>query len=448
MRTAFALILGCVAGVWANAQTVSFEKDIRPVLAKQCVGCHQPASRQSGLMVTSYADFLKGGSKGPGFVPGKPDESSVIAYLTGKASPRMPFGGKPLPDEQIGLFRRWIADGAKDDSSPESPGTAPAPPKETVYHAPPLVTALAWSPDGKILAVSGYHEIVLHGESGILARLPGLASRIHSIVFTPDGGTIVAAGGDPARFGEVQIWDVAARRQRFSVMATTDTLFGGSISSDGKMAAFGGTDKSIRLFDVATGREVRKIDHHEDWVFGTVFGVDNKRLVSVGRDRAAKLTNVATGQFIENVNLLKEPLSDIARHPKRDWVLIGGFERIPYLYRMDRPRAMRIADDSTLIRKFDKQDGPILALAISPDGQKIAVASETGAVRVYDIETGALTAQCSEHQGGVYALQFHPDSTRLAASGFDGTVRIYDMSGKLLRAFLPVPLVTAAVVKP
>jgi WD40 repeat protein len=186
------------------------------------------------------------------------------------------------------------------------------------------------------------------------------------------------------------------------------------------------------------------MDHHEDWVFGTAFGVDNKRLVSVGRDRAAKLTDLATGQFVENINLLKEPLSAIVRHPKRDWVLIGGFDRVPYLYRMDRPRAMRIADDSTLIRKFDAQDGPILALAISPDGQKIAAAAERGPARVYDVETGKLIAECSAQEGGTYAVQFHPDGTRLAAAGFDGRVRIYDMTGKVVRAFTPVPLQTAS----
>ena len=446
MKTAGFVALLWAAPVCAYAQNVSFSRDIQPLINRNCIGCHQPASKQAGLLLTSHADFTKGGSKGPSLVPGKPDESLVISYLTGKTTPRMPFGGRPLPDEQIDLFRRWISEGAKDDS-PSTPTSASAGPrKETVYTAPPLITAIAWSPDGTLLAVSGYHEIVLHGESGIVGRLAGLASRIHSLAFTPDGATLVAAGGDPARFGEVQIWDVASRKQRHSVVTTNDTLFGGSISGDGKLIAVGGADKSVRLFDIATGREVRKIDHHEDWVFGTVFGIDNKRLVSVGRDRAAKLTEVATGQFVENVNLLKEPLSAVARHPKRDWILLGGFERVPYLYRMDRPRAMRIADDSTLIRKFEKQDGPILAVAISNDAKRIAVASETGAVRVYDLETGDAVAQCSGHEGGIYAVQFHPDSTRLAAAGFDGTVRIYDMSGKALKAFSPVPL--RAAVKP
>ena len=187
------------------------------------------------------------------------------------------------------------------------------------------------------------------------------------------------------------------------------------------------------------------MDHHEDWSFGAIFGVDGKRLVSVSRDRAAKLTDANTGAFIENVNLLKEPLTAIVRHPKKDWVLIGGEERVPYLYMMDRPRAMRIADDSTLIRKFEVQDGPILALAYSPDAKYVAVGSAVGDVRIYNAETGAAVARCSGHRGGIYTLQFYTDSQHLITAGFDGMVRIYDLSGKLEKEFVPVPLEKAEV---
>jgi len=191
---------------------------------------------------------------------------------------------------------------------------------------------------------------------------------------------------------------------------------------------------------VATGKEIRKMDHHEDWVYAAVFGVDGKRIVSVGRDRAAKLIDASNGQFIENVNLLKEPLTAIARHPKKDWVFIGGQERVPYLYRMDRPRAMRIADDSTLIRKFEKQDGPILAVAISADGQYGAVGSETGDVHVYNLETGDRVGSCGGHSGGIYSIVFQPGGKGLLTAGYDGTVRMYDLDGKMAKSFVPVPI--------
>jgi WD40 repeat protein len=424
----------------AQAEPVSYARQIRPILNRQCIGCHQPASKQSDLELTTFDGLQKGGKKGAAFVPGKPDESVLIGYLTGKSTPQMPFGGRPLAPEQIDLIKQWISEGAKNDSPSEGLSTAKR--TTTVYHAPPLITAIAYSPDGKLLAVSGYREVLLHDGNGggLLARLPGLSQRVHSVQFTPDGKTLVAVGGDPGRLGEVQIWDVATRKQRKSVVLTNDTLSGASISPDGTKLVFCSPDKSIRLMDLSTGEVIRKMDHHEDWVFAAVFGIDGKRIVSVGRDRAAKLIDANTGAFVENVNLLKEPLTAIARHPKKDWVLIGGQERVPYLYRMDRPRAMRIADDSTLIRKFEKQDGPILSVAISNDAQYVAVGAEVGDVHIYKLDTGELVGTCRGQQGGVNAVVFEPDSKRLVTGGFDGTVRIFEINGTLAKGFVPVPV--------
>ncbi len=390
-------------------------------------------------MLTTHRDFLLGGSKGAAVVPGDLKKSLVIGYLDGSMQPRMPFGGKPLPDDQIQLMKRWITEGAKDDSPAGASETAAR--KQTVYYAPPLVTALVFSPGGDQIAVSGHHEILLMSTEGALqARLPGLSMKISSLAYSPDGTLLAAVGGNPASMGELQIWKVKERKLLHSVVASKDTFLGVSFSPDGKKIAFAGADKSIRIYDSATGKEIRRADHHEDWVFATVFGVDGKRIVSVGRDRAAKLTDVETGRFIENVNLLKEPLTAIARYPRRDWVAIGGAERVPYLYKMDRPRAMRIADDSTLIRKYEKMDGPILTLAISSDGQFMAAGAEAGDVRIYNVETGETVAHCKGHEGGIYAVQFQPDGKRLFTAGFDGMVRTYDMTGKMLSSFAPVPL--------
>ena len=420
---------------------ISYFRDIRPIIQRSCQGCHQPAMKYGGLDLTRFETFNSGGNKGPAFKPGAPQESLVLAYLKGERQPRMPFGSPPLGDDQIEFFRSWIASGALDDTPPEArEGSAVGQP--AVYHLAPVITALAYSPDGSLLAVSGYREVLLHKAdgSGMVARLAGLSDRIQSLKFSSDGKTLVAAGGTPARFGEVQLWDVGSRKLKHSVTLTNETVFGASLSPDGSRVAVGCADNTVRLVDVAAGREALKISNHENWVLGTAFGVDGKRLVSVGRDQAAKLTDASSGAFIENVNALRGELAAVARHPSRDLILIGGAERIPYLYMMDRPASMKIADDSTLVRKFEMQDGVIFALAFSPDGTQIAVAGASDEVPIYKTENGARMAACKGHRG-TYAVVFSPDGKHLATGGFDGKVRIYDVqSGKSEREFVPVPL--------
>ncbi len=422
-----------------SAAEPSYFREIRPILQRQCQGCHQPNLKSSNLDLTTYEGVKAGGKRGPAF-------GLLVQYLTGEMKPQMPLGMPPLPAEQIDLVRTWVAAGAKDDTPAEARETFPTG-TPTVYSQPPVVTALVFSPDGKMLAVSGNREILLHTLDGSAPprRLPGLSDRILSLAFSKDGTLLVAGGGTPSRFGEVQFWDLPAAKLRRSVTMTGDTVFGVSLSPDGTRVAAGCTDNTVRIMDTATGKELNKMGAHENWVLGTVFGVDGKRIVSVGRDRSAKLTDAASGAFQENVNLLRGELAAVARHPSKDIVAIGGEDRVAYVYLMDRPKNMKIADDTTLIRKLERQNGVIAALAWSPDGSRIAVAGAAREVNVYDADTGARVSACTGHAAGIYSVAFSPDSATLATGGFDGTLRLYDAAtGKLKKAFVPVQLERSA----
>lgn len=430
-------------------EEVSFARQIFPMLMARCLGCHQSTLQSGGMVVASYTDFKKGGRHGSPFVAGKPEDSLVIKHLTGALEPRMPMGMDGLPQSEILLFRRWILDGAKDDSDTASDAD-PLPTTAPIYQASPVITALAYSPDDRILAVSGNHEVVLHRAdgSGIAGRLIGRAERIHSIVFSRDGKILAAVGGSPARFGEIQFWEVATQKLLRAVKVGSDTLFGAAFSLDGKTLSFGCSDKTIRIFDVATATEIKKMEVHSDWVFATAFSVDSKRLVSVSRDHFLKLSEVATGSFLENLNLLTKAtfggqgeLYCLARHPKTDVVVAAGDDRTPRMYTMNRPRAMKIDDDSCLLREFEVQGGPVQCVSFGPTGTQIAVGGMGKEINIYQVENGKKMATFTGHRGGIYALAFNPAETLLAAAGFDGVVRVYELqSQNLLKEFVPVPV--------
>ena len=277
-----------------------------------------------------------------------------------------------------------------------------------------------------------------------MKRLQGKAERILSINFTPDSKLMVAAGGTPARFGEIQLWDAQAGKLLRSIEVGNDTVFGGSISTDGKKVVVGCTDNTVRAFDTATGKELFKISGHENWVLGTVFGIDSKRVVSVSRDRAAKLIDANAGQFLENLNQMRGELMAVARHPSKDEIVIGGEDRIPYVYLMDRPHNLKVGEEATLVSKLEPQDGGIYALDWSPDGKSIAVAGAGPSVNIYDAASGARIAACKGHSAGIYSVAFSADGKELAAGGFDGDVRLYKTSDCELRlTFVPVPIVAA-----
>ena len=207
-----------------------------------------------------------------------------------------------------------------------------------------MITSIDWSPNGELLAVAGYHEVLLHKAdgTGLVARLVGMAERIESVRFSPDGKKLAVAGGRPGRSGEVQIWDVAEKKlHAFGSRHERFDLFGVSWSPDGKRVAFGCTDKSVRAIDAETGAQVLFQQSHDDWVLGTAFSIDGNHLVSVGRDMAAKLIEVSTQRFIDNITsitpgALKGGIQSVSTHPLRDEIVFGGSDGVPRIYRMER----------------------------------------------------------------------------------------------------------------
>src|SRR2546423_10898259 len=116
MRSICAILLLLFSSSVLCAQTpVSYYKQIKPILRTRCQGCHQPASQGGKLILTTYEAFKGGGASGPGFKPGQPDDSMTIKLISGSA-PSMPKNNKPLSAAEVNLFRRWILEGAKDDS--------------------------------------------------------------------------------------------------------------------------------------------------------------------------------------------------------------------------------------------------------------------------------------------------------------------------------------------
>ena len=430
--------LGLLASLTIAAAEPSFHRDIRPILQKNCAGCHQPAAKASDLDLTTYAGFKAGGKRGAAFQAGNAAESLTLKYVTGAMKPPMPLGQPPLPAGDIDLLKAWIIAGAKDDTPAVEESNQP-----TVYTQPPVVTAIRFSPNGEMLAISGNREVLLHKADGsaLLKRLPGKAERLLSIAWSTDSKMLIAGGGTPARFGEVQWWDVASGKQLHRAELTNDTVFGASLAPDSSKVAVGCTDNTVHAFDTATGNELYKLGNHEGWVLGTVFDVSGKRLVSVSRDRAAKLIDAKAGQFLENVNQMKTELNAVARHPKQDIIAVGGEDRYAYVYKLDRPRNLKVGDDATFVRRLERQDGPVLAIDWSPDAKRIAVAGSSPSVNLYDGDTGERLAACSGHAAGIYAVAFSPDGARLATGGFDGQIRLYNAADcKLIKAFIPVPL--------
>lgn len=474
-----------LATVSADETMVSFYREIRPIFQSQCQGCHQPAKQAGAYVMTDFDRLLAGGqSESAAIVPGKPEESYIVDLITPvDGESEMPKGKSPLSEPDIELIRKWIKEGAKDDTPDVAKNRYDAdhPP---VYLRQPIVTSIDYSPNGSLLAVSGFHEVLLHNAdgSGLAARLIGQSARIESITFSPDGKRLAVTGGMPERSGELQIWDVATHTLQLSIPLTYDTIYGASWSPDGSLIAIGCTDATVRAFNSESGDQIFMNGAHADWALGTVFSADGSHLVSVGRDMTTKLYDIPTQRFIDNVTsitpgALKGGIGALARHPERDEVLVGGSDGTPRIYRMHRQTKRVIGDDANLLRRYPAMRGRIHSVAFAGDGKTVACASSLngkGQVFVYASEydstisenfkkilekrvqswnaeerkayqdyvtMGADIISQTNLPTAIYAVAYSPDGSLVAAAGADGLIRMINpVAGSIVRELKPVTI--------
>ncbi len=107
-------LIALLAGAVSAAAAPDYLREIKPMLARQCVLCHGATARKSDLLLDTAAGARVGGKHGPAVIPGKPDESPLLQVVQGshRELGRMPYKRPPLDSSQIQQLHDWIAAGA------------------------------------------------------------------------------------------------------------------------------------------------------------------------------------------------------------------------------------------------------------------------------------------------------------------------------------------------
>ena len=236
-----------------HAGPVDFEREVLPVLRNNCLACHNQTKAKGGLILETPQTILKGGDTGPSVVPKKPGESLLLKAAAHQDSELImpPTENKvaalPLKPEELGLLQLWIEQGAKGEVRASMP---------IVWQPMPAslgaIYAAALTRDGQFAACGRANQIfVYHLPSGRLAaRLndpqlqktsnAGAAHRdtINALAFSPDG-ELLASGG----YREVKLWRRARPAEVFKFPEAGAVVAGG----DGKWLGATLTNGQIRL---------------------------------------------------------------------------------------------------------------------------------------------------------------------------------------------------------
>jgi len=393
-------------------------KDVSAIFAARCYGCHAAAVKMGSLNLQTWDGFQEGGTHGKIVVPGKSAESRLYLLILGKEMPSMPMDGSKLSPEQIETIRAWIDAGAVGGTSVEKSSDASLPKIGPKVPIKPQIFDLAYSPDGHVLALAGYQEVRLvdPATKQELAKLKGHAGTVRAIAFSRDGKLLAAAGGLPARSGEVLIWDVEQRKLLHTIHGHTDCIYGVAFSPDGQSIATASYDKLVKLFDIASEKEIRTYKDHIDAVYAVAFTPDGKRLISGAADRTIKIWNVASSERLYTLSEPQDGINTIAVDPTGKYVAAGGLDKSIRVWSLGEK-------EGTLLHSLIAHEDAILRLAWSPDGAELISSSADRTVKLFRAQDLSELHSYPEPDW-VYGLQFAPNGKTFAIGRFDGSLTI------------------------
>ncbi len=421
-------------------EPITFNQHIAPLFQQRCAPCHVPdgGKKPKGkLDLTTHGLAMKGGEEGVAIVPGSLEDSPLVAMIEWKTEPFMPPQEKfkQLPPEEIDLIKRWILAGAVSGEPVPTSETATVA-EATVdpqWTASP-VSALAWSPDGKLVARGGLRTVALYPvRQGVLDEqaailLPGHADQVRALDFNKDGTLLAAAGGKPGRSGEVLLWDTATHQLVRKIDAHRDNVLDMAFSPDDTLIATASYDKHVMIWNTQDGSLRNDLTDHVDAVYSLAFSPDGTYLATGAGDRTVKLWDVATGKRLITFSDAENTVHTVTFSPDGRYLAAGSADKRIYIW--DVPAsAKQFTQSSTstgvLVHSTFAHDGAVLLLAYTPDGTRLLSSGEDGAVKIWDSATMNATATLDGQSDWVMALAMSPDGAYMAAGRFDTTLGLY-----------------------
>jgi len=422
-----ALCLLVVASMFGSVQAEPvYERDIAPIFRTYCAGCHNDADREGDFSLETFAGLRAGGDKGNPLKPGDGDASLLIKLLESRAKPAMPPKDEPkVPPAELARLKAWIAAGAPGPKQDVSILEQLVVPKVATDKRPTApITALAFSPDGKQVAVAAGGRVELRRSPSGRARktLSGLPGKVNAVHFSPDGRHLVTASGIPGLNGVAQLWETRSGKQVREFGGHRDTLFDAELSPDGSILATAGYDRTIRLWQVADGKLLRTIAVHNGAIFDLAFDPTGAVLASASADQTVKLWRVSDGLRLDTLNQPQGELNAVGFTPDGRHIVAAGADKRIHLWRLVSTNGPAL---NPVVESRFAHEAAITAFTLSADGKSLVTAAADRTLKLWSLPELVERHAFEPQPDLVSALAVAFRREEFIAARLDGSLKVY-----------------------
>ena len=269
----------------------------------------------------------------------------------------------------------------------------------------------------------------------LVATLSSENNVTDALAFSPDSRLLASSGFNYSGSGEVaiEVWDVSSRKKQYRFVHTTRKVEFLMFSPDGRWLASGAAGNAVEIWNLTSGRELLKLSPAFKAIW---FSADGSSVTTGSTDGALTQWSLPNGRVLARQPSVGWAYSSSGN---RKWVASTGWRNefkvwdvekaAEWLKRYGNSTQSLILDPSLSgrVHTFHGHSDFVSDVIFSPNNRIVASCSWDGEIKLWNVENGREIRALKGHTSGIQSIVFSQDGSRIISGGWDGTVRIWDI---------------------